>query len=264
MSRPHFRLVRARFVLPMLILATALALGACSKGNNGQTGATGGTSDNGTTASNSDSANMANNGTMNASNNGTNDNSNNGALTDANIAAIVTTANTIDIDNGKMAQGKTKNNSVKAFASQMIHDHGSSNDQAKDLASRLNLTPQDDATSNQLKSSGDATRDSLKQLDGMNFDRAYVHNEVAFHEAVLSMLDKTLIPGAQNAELKSLLRNTRPVVAAHLAHARVLDKTLSVSGATASRPTRNDRRSASVRSSTLMMCGVSVRMMSVC
>ena len=37
----------------------------------------------------------------------------------------------------------------------------------------------------------------------------------------------------------------------------------SASGASESRPTRNGRRSASVRSSTRMMCGVSVRMMSV-
>ena len=37
----------------------------------------------------------------------------------------------------------------------------------------------------------------------------------------------------------------------------------SAIGAIESRPTRNGRRSASVKSSTRMMCGVSVRMMSV-
>jgi putative membrane protein len=49
---------------------------------------------------------------------------------------------------------------------------------------------------------------------------------VAYHQAVLDAIDQTLIPGAQNAELKALLEQTRPAVAAHLEHARRLQGSL--------------------------------------
>jgi len=92
---------------------------------------------------------------------------------------------------------------VKAFATQMITDHTSVNKQATDLATKLSLTPQDDDNSRGLAASSDATRDSLKTKKGADFDKAYIDNEVAYHQAVIDMLDQKLIPGAQNPELKA-------------------------------------------------------------
>ena len=50
---------------------------------------------------------------------------------------------------------------------------------------------------------------------------------MAYHEQVLDALDKTLIPSAQNAELKSLLVAVRPAFVAHLDHAKHLQSTLA-------------------------------------
>ena len=58
------------------------------------------------------------------------------------------------------------------------------------------------------------------------FDRAYVDNEVAYHQQVLDAIDKVLIPNAQNGELKGLLTKTRPVIAEHLAHAKQIQGSL--------------------------------------
>jgi putative membrane protein len=44
---------------------------------------------------------------------------------------------------------------------------------------------------------------------------------------VLDALDKTLIPNAQNAELKALLTKVRPTVAAHLARAKDIQTSLN-------------------------------------
>jgi putative membrane protein len=41
------------------------------------------------------------------------------------------------------------------------------------------------------------------------------------------MLDKTLIPGATNAELKSLLESARPAFQAHLEHAEHVQASLA-------------------------------------
>jgi putative membrane protein len=145
---------------------------------------------------------------------------------DAQIAAIVVTANQIDIDNGTLAMETSDNEEVKQFASQMIEDHGSVNAAAMDLVNRLGVTPEESDTSRGLAKSARATRDRMSSLSGAAFDRAYVDNEVAYHEAVIQMLDQTLIPSAQNAELEALLVKARPTFVTHLEHARGLQASL--------------------------------------
>ena len=146
--------------------------------------------------------------------------------TDPQIAAIVVTANQVDIDAGKLAESKATNQEVKAFARQMVTDHTGVNKAATALVTRLKVTPEENATSRSLKSGGDANVQHLKALEGAAFDRAYIDNEVTYHQSVLDALDHTLIPGAKNAELKALLVKVRPAFEAHLAHAKQIQSTL--------------------------------------
>ena len=142
------------------------------------------------------------------------------APNDAQIAGIVVTANTVDIQAGKLAQKMSKNKEVKAFAKQMVTDHSGVNKQATALVKKLKVTPADSDTSKSLKSGGDTNLANLKGLKGAAFDKAYVDNEVSYHQAVIDALDKTLIPSAQNAELKDTLVKVRPAFVAHLDHAK--------------------------------------------
>jgi putative membrane protein len=151
--------------------------------------------------------------------------------TDPQIAAIVVTANQVDIDAGKLAESKTKSADVKAFAQRMVTDHSGVNQAAVDLVHKLGVTPQENPTRQSLKQGGDDNLTKLKALAGKNFDRAYIDHEVTYHESVLDALDKTLIPSAQNAELKALLVKVRPAFVAHLEHARHLQAELGKSGA---------------------------------
>jgi putative membrane protein len=139
---------------------------------------------------------------------------------DAQIAAIVVAANTVDIDAGKLAESKTKNKEVRAFAKQMVADHSGVNKQAVALVKKLHVTPEENDTSKSLTQGGESTRDRLKGLSGAEFDKAYVDNEVSYHQTVLDAVDKTLIPSATNAELKALLVKVRPAFVAHLDHAK--------------------------------------------
>ena len=141
-------------------------------------------------------------------------------VNDAQIASIVVTANQVDIDAGKLAASRATSDAVKKFAQQMVTDHTAVNKQAVDLATRLKVTPQDNPTSNSLKEGGDKNLARLKGLSGASFDKAYIDNEVAYHQQVLDALDKVLIPGASNAELKALLVKVRPAFVAHLEHAK--------------------------------------------
>ena len=98
-------------------------------------------------------------------------------VNDAQIAAIVVTANQVDIDAGKLAASMGSTPEVKKFGEQMVKDHTGVNKSAVDL--------------------------------------------------VIDALDKTLIPGATNPELKALLVKVRPAFLGHLAHAKHLQSTMT-------------------------------------
>jgi putative membrane protein len=147
-------------------------------------------------------------------------------INDAQIASIVVTANQVDIDAGKLAQTQSSNGEVKKFANLMVTDHTGVNKSATALVTKLKVTPEDNATSQSLKSGGDTNLKTLKALNSAAFDKAYVDHEVAYHQAVIDAVDKTLIPNAKNAELKALLVKVRPAFVAHLEHAKHLQASL--------------------------------------
>jgi putative membrane protein len=150
--------------------------------------------------------------------------------TDPQIAAIVVTANQVDIDAGKLAKSKAHSKQVKDFAQLMITDHTGVNKSASELVHKLNVKPEDNPTSESLKKGGEDNVAKLKTLKGADFDRAYVDNEVTYHQAVIDALDKTLIPNAKNEELKALMVKVRPAFVAHLEHAKHLQASLGKSG----------------------------------
>jgi putative membrane protein len=148
------------------------------------------------------------------------------APSDPQIAGIVVTANQIDIDAGKLAKSRSKNKEIQAFADQMITDHTAVNKQAVALANKLKVKPADSDTSKSLKEGAMKNTANLQKLSGAAFDKAYIDHEVAYHAAVLEAIDKTLIPSAQNAELKALVEKVRPAIAAHLDHAKMIQSKL--------------------------------------
>jgi putative membrane protein len=146
---------------------------------------------------------------------------------DPQIAGIVVTANSIDVEAGKLAKSRTKNKEVSQFAQQMITDHTAVNKQAGALAKKLHVKPEDSDTSKSLKAGAADNIKNLKGLKGAAFDKVYVDHEVAYHQAVLDAIDKVLIPNAQNAELKDLIVKVRPAIAAHLEHAKMVQGDLA-------------------------------------
>lgn len=151
-------------------------------------------------------------------------------MTDPQIAAIVVAANQVDIDAGNLAVKKTKNPEVKKFAELMVTDHTAVNKGAVELVTKLKVTPEETDTSKGLVSGGAEERAKLDKLEGADFDKAYIDNEVAYHKAVIGVLETTLIPSATNAELKSTLVGVKPAFDAHLAHAESLQATLAGTG----------------------------------
>jgi len=139
--------------------------------------------------------------------------------TDPQIAHIAYSAGVIDVEAAKLALSKTKNADVKAFAESMQKDHEAVNDMALALVKKLNVTPEDNATSQALAKAAADKRAELGKLDGAAFDKAYIDNEVAYHKQVNGALETVLIPAAQNGELKSLLETGLKLFQGHELHA---------------------------------------------
>ena len=139
--------------------------------------------------------------------------------TDPQIAHIAYTAGQLDIDAAKQALEKSKNKEVRDFAQDMVRDHAEVNKQALALVTKLNVKPEDNDTSRALTKQAAAKRDELSKLSGATFDKAYVGNEVAYHKTVNGALESTLIPSANNAELKSLLQTGLKIFQGHQQHA---------------------------------------------
>ena len=200
--------------LSLLSLAAATWLGACAKKD----------------ASNSDSARRADSAaasTMSAPAADTAKPAAAAKLNDAQIAHVAVTANSLDSAAGVLAKQKGTAKSVKEFAQDMIRDHSAVNKKAVALATKLKVTPEDNDVSKSLKSDADASASNLGGKSGADFDKAYIDHEVTTHQTVLDALDNTLIPNAQNAELKSLLQSVRPTIAAHLAKAKNIQTSLN-------------------------------------
>ena len=150
----------------------------------------------------------------------------NATPSDAQIAAIVVAANNVDINAGKLAEKMSNNQEVKDFAKHMEADHSAVNQQATALVKKLRVTPEESETSQSLTNDGKENISNLKGQKGAEFDRAYVDNEVAYHQAVIDAMNQTLIPNAQNAELKETLVKVKSLFEAHLAHAKQLQASL--------------------------------------
>ncbi len=148
-------------------------------------------------------------------------------LSDPEIASVAVTADQIDIDYAAIAKEKSQNADVLKFAETMAKDHQSVNDQAVALATKLGVTPQDNATTQSLLSGAATTKEMLNSKTGADFDKAYIDNEVAYHKAAIGVVENTLIPDATNAELKSLLQTALPLFKEHLAHAEMVQKQFS-------------------------------------
>ena len=142
--------------------------------------------------------------------------------TDPEIAHIAYTAGNLDVAAAKQALRISKNKAVRSFANEMVRDHEAVNAKALALVKKLHVTPAPNSVSAGLTKDADATLKRLSKLRGRSFDRAYAQNEVAYHKAVNGALKTTLIPSADNGELKSLLETGLTLFGEHQKHAEHL------------------------------------------
>ncbi|MBT4772696.1 MAG: DUF4142 domain-containing protein [Rhodospirillaceae bacterium] len=147
-------------------------------------------------------------------------------LNDLEIAHVAYTADNIDIRYAHLALALTSSPEVRTFAETMIRDHTAVNTAALDLLAKLDAQAQDNFLSRTLNANAEKIIDDLSALRGVEFDRAYAANELAYHQAVNGLVENTFLPNIDNAEVKALFEQGLEIFKVHEGHAGNMVKAL--------------------------------------
>ena len=137
-------------------------------------------------------------------------------LDDAAIVGIFDAANTWDISTGSLARKKGARKDVQDFGAMLARDHKGVQQQGRDLAKKLGVTPTPVAADFALKKDYDDTMKQLAGLKGAEFDKAFLAHEVAYHKAVIDAVTNAFLPAIKNAELKAFVQKVAPAFQAHM------------------------------------------------
>ena len=136
------------------------------------------------------------------------------ALDDPTIVAIFDQANTSDIETGELAAKMGSTKEIRDFGAMLARDHKTVRQQGRDLARKLGVKPTAPKP-DEGKKGHEAVMKQLRSLKGAEFDKAFLQNEVGYHDAVIAAVTSTLLPAIQNAELKDLVTKVAPAFVAH-------------------------------------------------
>ena len=125
-----------------------------------------------------------------------------------------------EITFSKLAEQKSTNPQVKAYAQKMIADHPALDAQMKPFADQMGVSP---VTT--LDASHQQKYDQLSSLSGADFDKTYMSDMDTDHHATLDAF-KTEESSTTNTSLKATVRKGEKVVAHHTEMADKLSKKL--------------------------------------
>jgi putative membrane protein len=151
------------------------------------------------------------------------------AVPRANAAATVSTADQefilaaaqggmTEVKLGELASTNGKRADVKEFGKMMVKDHTAINDDLKALAAQKGVILPDS-----LDAKHQGMVDKLTALTGSAFDDAYIADMIKGHKADAKAF-KAESAATQDAEIKSFLDKSIPVVEAHLKHVTAMKK----------------------------------------
>lgn len=141
-----------------------------------------------------------------------------GGFGDSDTAAILIAVNEGEVQQGNFATTRASSPAVRSFAEMLVTDHTNALGKWRDLTSRLNITPAENATSTQLRNGSQQTINALSTYTGSAFDRTFMQGQVDGHQWVLNTID-SLLPTASPAT-RDLLMTQRTSVVRHLDRAR--------------------------------------------
>ena len=134
------------------------------------------------------------------------------SMADTNFIMAAAQGGMTEVKLGELASTSGKREDVKEFGQMMVKDHTAINDDLKTLATQKGVT---------LPQSIDAVHqgivDKMAVLTGPGFDDAYIKRMIKAHQKDAKAF-KAEAAATQDADIKSFLDKSIPIVEAHLQH----------------------------------------------
>jgi putative membrane protein len=125
-------------------------------------------------------------------------------------------AGMLEVQSAKLALQKAQRQEVKEFAQKLIDDHTKADQQLKQIAQSKQIQ-----IPREMKAGDRGQLQDLQQLDGQQFEDAYIINQVADHvKAVLKF--RNCSQKLQDPQLKQFAQQQLPTLQQHLQHAQQL------------------------------------------
>jgi putative membrane protein len=143
-------------------------------------------------------------------------------LSDANILAKEEGGDSSEVAIATYVRSHAASAGVKSYAGMLVDDHGKALRQVKSTASTLKITPQvppNDTTAQKTAH----TMATLQSLHGAALDSTFVNDEIMDHQHDIAEAHE-MANSAQNAQVKSLVQSSIPVLQKHLDRAQQLAK----------------------------------------
>ena len=135
---------------------------------------------------------------------------------DQRFAMKISDMNNFEIQAGKLAQQKAQRDDIKELAQMTVEDHTQAQQQLQPIAQKMGVS-----TSDQLRPVHQAMLTELSQMEGKEFDRAYLYGQVAGHtKASLKLRDAQT--ELQDPQLRQYAATISPKIRQHLQHAQKL------------------------------------------
>ena len=147
---------------------------------------------------------------------------------DQRFVEFASTNDQFEIQAAKLAERQAQDDQIKQMARQVAQDHQEASQQLQRAAQQAGVQ-----VSQQLKPYQQAMLQELQQMQGEDFDKAWLYGQVAGHtKAVLKFRDAA--QELQNPQLKQFAQQTLPKLQQHLQHAQQMAQfdTAQTAGAT--------------------------------
>jgi putative membrane protein len=139
-------------------------------------------------------------------------------FTDADFVAQAGSSGLHEVELGKMAADRAKDDEVKKLGKMMVDDHTKANEALKEAAKEAGLTVPEKMNAEHQKHV-----DHFKDLKGADFDKEYVKHMVNSHTAGVALFQRAS-KEAKSPKLKEFATKTLPVVESHLEKAKKLQE----------------------------------------
>jgi putative membrane protein len=136
------------------------------------------------------------------------------ASPDATFAMKAAQGGLAEVKTAQLAEKKSKNASVLAFARQMISDHTPNNKKLATIMRSEGLT-----VPTSVGAKHEASMTKLQSLSGAAFNGSYLKSEVTDHQEMATLLQDEIANG-KDPKLVAYAKSTLPVVQAHLSMAQ--------------------------------------------